>query len=152
MRIATLAFLLSLAAAAFAGRTETTIRTDDHGDSFASFARDGVRYETRDRDVIRALDRVTHKRRDMAREYREIGRKHREIAREQARIGREYAGSGDHAELEKQQEKLEARLDELEREQDALEERQRAMEDDLNREIEEIFAKAAREGKARRTD
>ena len=166
MRFRTLAFLLSLATAAFAGDRSINIHIADDGAGHASWTRDGVRYETGDRDVLDAIDAAMRRPRDLAHEQREAARKQRDLGREQARIAREHARAArEHArtgdeesleqvqrDLESLQAKLEAQQEELERQREALDERRRLYEDEVNRELDAIFAKAVREGKARRAD
>lgn len=153
----------------------TIIREDD--DYWATFEKNGVKYFTRDASVLAELETALEKHRRHSDAHRELGRRHRELSREHAARGRDHARLGrEHARLsraarrdgsnaaelerrrraleeeqrrlESQQRVLEERQRELEAEQRKLESKQRANESAKNREIEEIFARAAREGKA----
>lgn len=150
------------------------IREDD--DYWAKFERNGVEYFTRDAAVLAEIERVLEKNGDreqhneLSRRHRELGREHAALGREHSRLGREHARLSREANregantadlerrrraleeeqrgLESQQRALEDRQRGLEAEQRKLEAQRRATEGDSNREIEAIFEKAAREGKA----
>lgn len=153
----------------------TIIREDD--DYWATFEKNGVKYFTRDASVLAELETTLQKHRKVSDAHAELGRRHAELGRDHAALGREHARRGrDHARLsrealrdgsnsadierrrraleeeqrrvEAQQRTLEDRQRDLEAEQRKLETKQRAIEGEKNREIEEIFARAAREGKA----
>ncbi len=153
----------------------TIIREDD--DYWAKFERNGVKYFTRDAGVLAQIETALEKHRRVSAAHAELGRRHRELGREHAAHGREHARLGrEHSRLsreasrdgsnaadierrrraleeeqrglESQQRALEDRQRGLEEEQRKLETKQRANESEKNRQIEEIFARAAREGKA----
>lgn len=160
------------------GSTQTLlqiVRNDD--DSFVRWERNGVRYITRDRGVIAAVEKAFERHTRVSREHAALGRKHAALGREHAALGREHARLGrEHARaarrdhwtseieaearrrdfeaqqrtLERKQEELERKQDALEREQQALERQQRATEGETDRLVDEIFERAVREGKASR--
>ena len=151
----------------------TIIREDD--DYFAKFERNGVRYVTRDAGVLAEIEKALEEKRGTSAEHRELSRRHRELGREHSALGREHSRLGrEHSRLDREassaadlerrrraleeeqraleakQRGLEDRQRALEAEQRKLEERQRGMEKEANREIEQIFERAAREGKAKK--
>ena len=144
-------------------RSEIRIVRDDD-DYWATFKRDGVTYITRDASVLAEIDRAMDKHREISREHSRLGRRHSELGREHSklgrehsRIGREMSRYGSSRELEREQEKLEEkqralelRQQDLEREQRKLEEKQRGVEREMDRELEAIFERAVRDGKAKR--
>ncbi len=153
---------------------EFLIVKEDDGDYFAEYERDGVRYRTTDRTVLAQLEKALEAHRQISQEHSRLGRQHSELGREHSALGREHsrlgrehsllARQGDSAEaerrrreleaeqrgLEAKQRKLEDRQRALESEQRALESRQRIAEKSKQRAIEEIFERAAREGKAKK--
>lgn len=147
----------------------------DDDSHWASYRNDGVRYRTSDRSVLAEIERAMEPHRELAREHSRLGRKHSELGREHSQLGREHSRLGrehsrlardrrglDDREIERRQRDLEAEQRKLEEKQRKLEDRQREIEDDQSeierrknelerrgyREIEEIFERAAREGKA----
>ncbi len=154
------------------------VREDD-GDAWASLKRDGVRYVTHDRGVLEDIEDAMRPYRELSQEHSAIGRKHSELGREHSALGREHSRLGrehsrlsrevsagriseseadqrrrelesEQRKLEDQQRALEARQRDIEDEQRAVETKQRAAERDVNREIEKIFERAVRDGKAKR--
>ena len=148
------------------------VRESD-GRQWAAYERNGVRYLTRDSSVIDALQDAMEPYRELSREHSALGRRHSELGREHSQLGREHSRLGrehsrvarerradyedeqraleaEQRKLEAKQRKLEDRQRELEAEQREIESKQRAVERDTNREIEKIFEKAIREGKATR--
>jgi chromosome segregation ATPase len=148
---------------------------DDDG-AWASLRLDGARYRTTNATVLAQLEKAMEPHRELAREHSRLGRRHSELGREHSALGREHSRLGrEHSrlsrdrhadereieakqrELEEEQRKLEAkqrelesRQRELEREQRQLEDRKRDAERAMHGEIEKIFERAAREGKATR--
>ena len=158
-------------------RSELRVVRDDD-DYWATYKRDGVMYLTRDASVLAEIDKALEKHREISREHSlfgrrhselgrehsQLGRKHSRLGREHSRIGREMSryGSSEDAErrqrelekeqgkLEEKQRALELRQQEMEREQRKLEEKQRVAERDMDRDLEQIFERAIRDGKAKR--
>lgn len=140
------------------------VRSDD--EHWAAFKRNGVRYVTTDPAVLAEIETAMEAHHELSREHSRLGRRHSQLGREHSRLGREHsrlgrahARGGDVRELEKEQRKLEekqreleSRQEELESEQRELEARQRVVERETNRDLERIFEKAVRDGKARRRD
>ncbi len=153
------------------------VREDD--DYWATFERNGVRYFTRDASVLAQIEQALEEKRGTSKEHSELSRRHSELGREHSAIGREHSRLGrEHSRLahdasrdgskaadlerrqralEEEQRALEAKQRDLEKRQRGLEEqqrkleqRQRATEGEANREIEKIFERAAREGKAKK--
>jgi chromosome segregation ATPase len=151
----------------------------DDGDAWASLKRDGVRYVTHDRGVLEDIEDAMRPYRELSQEHSAIGRKHSELGREHSALGREHSRVGrEHSRisrdvsagriseseadqrrreleleqrgLEDKQRALEARQRDLEDEQRAVEAKQRAAEREVNREIEKVFERAVRDGKAKR--
>lgn len=152
---------------------ELRIVQDDES-YWAAYRNDGVRYRTTDRSVLAEIERAMAPHRELAREHSRLGRNHSELGREHSQLGREHSRLGrehsrlardrrlddreierrqrelekDQRTLEQQQRKLEDRQRELEDEQRAIERKKNALEREGYREIEKIFERAAREGKA----
>jgi hypothetical protein len=144
------------------------VRTDD--EHWASYTRDGVRYVTTDSSVLEDIDKAMEKHRRIGREHAELGRKHAELGRDHAELGREHARLGrEHArlarsgdedaqraleaeqrKLEDKQRVLEDRQRKLEAEQRELERKQKTVERESYRDIQQIFERAVREGRAKR--
>ncbi|HEV3486759.1 MAG TPA: hypothetical protein VG106_15205, partial [Vicinamibacterales bacterium] len=155
-------------------RTRLEIVRESSGDSYATFERDGVRYITRDRQVLGDLEDAFAEQRAISEEHAALGRRHAALGREHAEIGREHARIGrEHARLhragdvetreerereleelqrrlERKQDELERKQQELEREQRELERRQKAIDRESDKTIEKIFERAIRDGKATR--
>ena len=174
----TLAMFL-VTAALLAGHTvsRTRIQDDDvtfnivresDGDYWSTFERNGVRYKTTNPAVLAELEKAVASRKTLSDGHSLLGRKHSELARENSELGREHARLGGEQsragddesrvrELEARQRELEARQRDLESRQRALEgeyrsleEKARAEERKTYDEVEQIFVKAVREGKAKR--
>lgn len=149
---------------------------DDDGDHWASMTIDGRRYRTTDPNVLAALEKSMEPHRELSREHSKLGRRHSELGREHSALGREHSRLGrehsrlsrdrdlserdvearrreleaEQRKLEDKQRKLEDRQRALESEQRTLEAKQRDTERDMHRDIEQIFERAVREGKAKR--
>jgi chromosome segregation ATPase len=148
------------------------VRSDD--EHWASYRNEGVRYRTSNASVLAELERALEPHRELGREHSRLGRKHSELGREHSRLGREHSRLGrehsrlsrerdlsdreverrrrdleeEQRKLEAEQRKLEDRQRDLESEQREVERKRSALERDAYREIERIFERAAREGKA----
>jgi chromosome segregation ATPase len=153
-------------------RTRMEIVQESNGDSYATFERDGVRYITRDPRVLEDLAEAYAEQREISRDHAELGRRHAALGREHAALGREHARigreharlhhrTGDYEErqraleelqrkLDRKQQELERRQQELEREQRELERRQNAVDRKADKDVEKIFERAIRDGKAQR--
>jgi len=149
---------------------------DDDGDHWASMTIDGRRYRTTDPNVLAELEKTMEPHRELSREHSKLGRRHSELGREHSALGREHSRLGrehsrlsrdrdltereadsrrreleaEQRKLEDKQRKLEDRQRELESEQRAVEAKQRETEQTMHRDVERIFERAVREGKAKR--
>jgi chromosome segregation ATPase len=151
---------------------------NDSGERWASLEVDGVRYRTEDPGVLAQIEKAMEAHREVAREHSRLGRRHSELGREHSQLGREHSRLGrehsrvsrdrdlgereveqrqreleaEQRKLEEKQRELESRQRELESEQRDLERRQRDTERAMHGELEKIFERAAREGKAKKNN
>ncbi|HEX8407289.1 MAG TPA: hypothetical protein VF883_00365 [Thermoanaerobaculia bacterium] len=146
---------------------------EDDGTRYATWQNNGDRYRTEDPGVLAEVEKALRPQRAYSGKHSDLGRKHAELGREHAALGREHARlSREHArvsrsstadvearhreiermqrDLERKQNDLERRQNDLERQQQELERTQKHHEHDTDAQMDEIFRRALKAGKARR--
>jgi len=136
--------------------TETRISVvHEDGRHFATFEKNGVRYLTRDPQVLEDLEDALEHRSHCSREQARLGREEARIGREEAAIGREeakLARDGNDSEearrrIEEKRRGIEEKRRDLERERREIDEKRA---NESNESLESIFERAVRDGRAER--